>query len=169
MSEVRTATAADVAAIRRVHVEAFGRDAEAEIALRLLAREPRCISLVACRAGSVVGHVQFSPVSVDGRSFARAPFALGPLAVLPAEQRSGAGSALARAGLDACRAAGAPFAVVLGHPSYYPRFGFGPAARFGLSFGDAPPRDAFMALELEPGALARQSGKVRYAPEFDGG
>jgi len=168
VSEVRAAAAGDLAAIRRAHALAFGRDAEAEIALRLLAREPRCISLVACRAGEIVGHVLFSPVSVEGRSYAPPPLALGPLAVLPAEQRSGAGSALTRAGLAACRAAGAPFAVVLGHPSYYPRFGFAPALRFGLTFGDDPPLDAFMALELVPGALARAGGKVRYAAEFGG-
>jgi putative acetyltransferase len=166
VSEVRAAGPDDLAAIRRVHTLAFGRDAEAEIALRLLAREPHCISLVACRAGEVVGHVLFSPVSVEGRSFAAPPLALGPLAVLPAAQRCGAGSALTRAGLAACRAAAAPFAVVLGHPSYYPRFGFAPAVRFGLRFGAAPARDAFMALELVPGALARAAGKVRYAPEF---
>jgi putative acetyltransferase len=168
VSEIRRSTAGDLAAIRRVHAAAFGRDAEAEMALQLLAREPRCISLVASRAGEIAGHVLFSPVSVDGRSFAKLPFALGPLAVLPAAQRSGAGSALARAGLDACRAARVPFAVVLGHPSYYPRFGFAPAARFGLAFGDGPPSDAFMALELVPGGLAQASGKVRYAPEFGG-
>jgi putative acetyltransferase len=103
---------------------------------------------------------------VDGRAFARAPFGLGPLGVLPGLQRDGAGKALCRAGIEACRAAGAPFVVVLGHPPYYPRFGFVPAVRFGLTFADAPPRDAFMALELEPGALANAGGRVRYAPEF---
>jgi putative acetyltransferase len=76
------------------------------------------------------------------------------------------GSALAFAGIEACRKLGAPFLVVLGHPPYYPRFGFVPAARFGLTFGDAPPRDAFMAMELVPGALADVRGPVRYAPEF---
>jgi len=168
MSEVtiRLASARDAAAIRHVHTEAFGRADEAELALRLLAREPRCISLVAERAGAVIGHALWSPVAVEGRELAPPPLALGPLGVLPAEQRAGAGSALARAGLDACRRRGAPFAVVLGHPPYYPRFGFVPAARFGLTFEDLAPRDSFMALELVPGALANAAGKVRYAPEF---
>ena len=163
---MRAANAADREAIRRVHAAAFGRADEADLALALLAREPRCISWVACRGSEVVGHVLLSPVSVEGRAFEPPPFGLGPIGVLPDEQRSGAGSALARAGLDACRAAGAPFAVVLGHPSYYPRFGFAPAARFGLRFGDSPASDAFMALELAPGALAGVTGRVRYAPEF---
>jgi putative acetyltransferase len=166
MTEIRPARERDVEAIRRVHTAAFGRAAEAELALALAAREPACISLVASQAGTVVGHVLFSAVTVDGHAFARAPMGLGPLAVAPELQRSGVGSALARAGIEACRAAGAPFVVVLGHPPYYPRFGFVPAARFGLTFGDAPPRDAFMAQELVTGALAGVRGAVRYAPEF---
>ncbi len=164
--EIRAATPSDGDSIRRVQAAAFGRAAEAELALRLIAREPACISLVAARAGVVVGHVLFSPVRVDGRRFARAPMALGPLAVSPEAQRAGVGAALSRAGIDACRERGAPFVVVLGHPPYYPRFGFAPAARFGLTFADMPPRDAFMALELVPGALADAGGTVRYPPEF---
>jgi putative acetyltransferase len=166
VSEVRPARAADREAIRRIHAAAFGRPDEAELALRLLDREPACISLVAEADGAPVGHALWSPVRVEGRSFTPAPMALGPLAVLPESQRGGAGGALVRAGLAACRRNGVPFAVVLGHPTYYPRFGFVPAARFGLSFGDMPPRDAFMAQELAPGALADASGRVRYAPEF---
>ena len=166
MTRIRAARAADGEAIRAVHTAAFGRADEAELALRLLAREPACISLVAEDAGAVVGHVLFSPVRVDGKAFTRAPFGLGPVGVLPGRQRGGAGIALCRAGIEACRAAGAPFVVVLGHPSYYPRFGFVPAARFGLTFADAPPRDSFMAMELAPGALADAAGRVRYAPEF---
>jgi putative acetyltransferase len=166
VTRIRVAREADRDAIRAAHTAAFGRADEAELALRLWAREPACISLVAEADGAVVGHVLLSPVSVEGRSFARSPFGLGPVGVLPGLQRGGVGQALCRAGIDACRQAGAPFVVVLGHPPYYPRFGFVPAVRFGLTFADAPPRDAFMALELEPGALASSGGKVRYAPEF---
>lgn len=165
-TQIRVARPADREAIRAVHTAAFGRADEAEIALQLSAREPACVSLVADENGAVVGHVLFSPVRVDGRSFARAPFGLGPVGVLPGLQRGGVGVALCTTGIDACRKAGVPFVVVLGHPPYYPRFGFVPAARFGLTFADAPPRDSFMALELEPGALANASGRVRYAPEF---
>jgi len=165
-TQIRVARPADREAIRAVHSAAFGRAAEAELALQLSAREPACISLVADDAGAVVGHVLFSPVRVDGRAFARAPFGLGPVGVLPGLQRAGVGQSLCRAGIAACREAGVPFLVVLGHPPYYPRFGFVPAVRFGLTFADAPPRDSFMALELESGALANAGGRVRYAPEF---
>jgi putative acetyltransferase len=166
MTAIRPAQAFDRDAVRAVHAAAFGRPDEAQLVLRLLAREPACVSLVAERGGEVVGHVLFSPVRVEGHELAPPPYGLAPLAVLPEHQRDGAGSALARAGIEACRKLGAPFLVVLGHPPYYPRFGFVPAMRFGLTFGDAPPRDAFMALELVPGALARVRGRVRYAPEF---
>ena len=120
VTRIRVAREADRDAIRAVHTAAFGRADEAELALRLWAREPACISLVAEADGAVVGHVLFSPVSVDGRSFERAPFGLGPVGVLPGLQRGGAGKALCRAGIDACRKAGAPFLVVLGHPPVLP-------------------------------------------------
>jgi putative acetyltransferase len=76
------------------------------------------------------------------------------------------GSALVRAGLSACRALGARAVVVLGHPAYYPRFGFAPAWDFGLYYGAPGQNPAFMALELEPGALRGQGGEVRYHPAF---
>lgn len=166
MIAIRAATAKDEAALVRVHTAAFGRADEAELARRLHARRDACVSLAAFDGEELVGHVLFSPVSVDGHAFPRTPLGLGPVGVLPGLQRAGTGIALCRAGIDACRARGAPFLVVLGHPTYYPRFGFVPAARFGLGFGDAPPRDAFMAMEIESGALDGVRGPVRYGPEF---
>ena len=96
-----------------------------------------CVSLAAFEAdGAVVGHVLFSPVSVDGRSFARPPFGLGPVGVLPGLQRGGRGHrSVPRGHRRLPRARASPFLVVLGHPPYYPRFGFVPAVRFGLTFG----------------------------------
>ncbi len=164
--EIRAARAEDESALVRVHAVAFGRTDEAEIARRLHARGVECVSLGAFEDGEMIGHVLFSPVSVDGHTFSHPPLGLGPVGVLTGLQRAGTGIALCTAGIEACRARGAPFLVVLGHPTYYPRFGFVPAVRFGLSFGDMPPRDAFMAMELVPGALAGVRGPVRYGPEF---
>ena len=99
---------------------------------------------------------------------------LGPMAVEPAVQRRGIGSRLVRAGFDACRAIGEPVVFVLGHPRYYPRFGFAradrrPAAQYKQRLGGArrPPNDAFMVAELLPGARAGREGVVRYRVEFD--
>jgi putative acetyltransferase len=166
VTEIRVAYSKDEAAIVRVHLAAFGREGEAELARELHARGDECVSLIALDADAIIGHVLFSPVSVDGRTFTRTPMGLGPVGVLPGLQRGGVGIALCRAGIDACRARGTPFLVVLGHPTYYPRFGFVPAVGFGLTFGEMPPRDAFMALELVPGVLFGVTGPVRYGPEF---
>ena len=86
------------------------------------------------------------------------------MSVLPEYQRRGVGSALVSHGLDALRQRGCPFVVVVGHPEYYPRFGFSTAAARSL---ESPfPPDAFMALQLSPGALDRIQGRVKYPPAF---
>ena len=162
---VRPETPRDRAAIRALHAAAFARDGEADLVERLRERAEGYLGLVAEDASGVVGHVAFSPVEVDGAS---GVVGLAPVGVLPGRQGEGIGSQLIRAGLEASREAGARAAVVLGRPSYYPRFGFTPAGGFGVStVYDAPP-DAFMALELVPGALEGASGVARYHPAFVG-
>jgi putative acetyltransferase len=91
---------------------------------------------------------------------------LAPMAVLPARQRQGIGSALVRDGLGRCRELGYEAVVVLGHPGYYPRFGFVPASRFGIGCEYDVPAEVFMALELVPGALRGKPGTIRYHPAF---
>ena len=93
--------------------------------------------------------------------------ALGPMAVLPTWQKRGVGSQLVRAGLEICRAAGYDLVIVLGHTTYYPRFGFQPAPPLGIRWEHGADSH-FMVMELRPGALAGASGVVRYRPEFDG-
>lgn len=158
---------ADVASVYAVECAAFGRIAEAELVDRLRAAARPHISLVATCGSEIVGHIFFSPVRIATEPPALQPMGLAPMAVHPDWQRRGIGGALVRAGLDACRARGSQAVVVLGHPQYYPRFGFAPAVRWGLRCEYDAPDDAFMALELTPGALAGVSGLVRYASEFD--
>jgi putative acetyltransferase len=156
---------ADYDAIDAVHERAFGRPGEAEL-VRALRREARpYVALVAEQDGRVAGHVAFSPVSIEGGS--PPALGLGPVAVDPPLQQDGIGSWLVRAGLERCAEAGARIVVVLGHASYYPRFGFRPASPLGLRYRSRVFDPSFFVLELAPGALAGISGWVRYHQAFE--
>ena len=163
---VRPERPGDVAAIRRVNEAAFGRASEADLvdALRAHGRVSR--SLVAERAGVIVGHILFSPVRIDSGRTSTAAIGLAPMAVLPAHQRAGVGSLLVRTGLAECGRAGHGSVVVLGHPEYYPRFGFRPAKEWAIGCEYDAPAEAFMALELQPGYLRGKAGTIRYHAAF---
>lgn len=163
---VRAEAAADRGAVRAVHEAAFETALEAELvdALREAARP--LVSLVAEEGGVVVGHILFTPVELVGRGELRL-FGLAPMAVLPERQRRGVGSELVRAGLAACRRAGGGAVVVVGHPAYYPRFGFSPAAAAGLRCEFEVPDEAFLVRELEPGSLDGAGGLIRYHEAFN--
>jgi putative acetyltransferase len=163
---VRPERSEDAAAVRRVNEAAFGRPAEADLVDRLRDRVPSYLALVAVLDGEVVGHIAFTPVTFDPARPALDVRGLAPMAVLPQRQRAGIGTALVTAGVEACRRNGADGVVVLGHPAYYPRFGFGPAAVFGLTSEYEVPPEAFMALPLAPGALDGVKGVVRYDAVF---
>jgi putative acetyltransferase len=155
----------DAAAIREILVAAFGREAEARLVDRLNASGKIACSLVAEEAGRVLGHVLFSQV---GMADVAAPvLSLAPLAVLPAFQRLGIGSALVSAGLQRMRMAGHTRVVVLGDSAYYSRFGFVPASRFGLTCPFPAPQSAFMAVALARDAWRHVAGMVQYGHEFD--
>jgi putative acetyltransferase len=165
MLTVRSEQPGDATAVFRVHASAFPTDAEARLVDRLRDAGKALVSLVAEDGGEVVGHVLFSPVAVTGPAGTVEGIGMAPLAVLPAHQRRGIGSALIRAGLERCRTASYGFVVLLGHPDYYPRFGFRRARDFGLE-NEYGADEAFMALALRPGGLPAGGGLVRYAPEF---
>ena len=154
----------DVPAIRTINLTAFGSASEADIVDALRSDARHVISLVAEEDDALIGHILFSPVDVAGADL-RA-MALAPMAVIPDRQRTGVGSALVRAGLDECRRSGAAAVFVLGHPSYYPRFGFATASTLGFRCEFDAPDDAFMVSELVPGALSRQSGLVCFDKAF---
>lgn len=157
----------DGAAIHQVVEAAFGRVAEADLVDKLRAHGKSVVSLVAEIEGQVAGHILFSEVTVETNPRNRKIIGLAPLAVAPAQQRAGIGAQLTRAGLAACRAAGYDAAIVLGHPEYYPRFGFVPASRFGITCEYDVRDEVFMALELTEGALADCHGLARYQAEFN--
>lgn len=155
----------DGVAVRIINERAFAGTEEAELVDALRAADGVTLSLVAEVDGALVGHLLFSAVSIVPFGCQEA-VALAPMAVLPEYQRRGIGSQLVQSGLDELKAAGGAV-VVLGHPTFYPRFGFVPASRFGLRCDYEYPDEAYMALELSPGALAGlEGGVVHYRPEF---
>jgi putative acetyltransferase len=162
---IRAEKPGDEAAVRALNEAAFGSPLEADIVDALRAKVGSVISLVAELDGNVVGHIVFSPVSLLNHAGLKI-MGLGPLCVASEQQRKGIGAALVRAGLERCERLGCDAVVVVGHASYYPRFGFGPAAHYGLRCEYDVPEDVFMALELHPGALNEVSGLVQYDAAF---
>jgi putative acetyltransferase len=182
-------------AVWGIHVLAFGQENEGNLvtALRKAEGHDPELSLVAIIDHQVVGHILFSPLAVrlfgdsavGGDVAGDAPdfvdrvdvwdvgveggipaLALAPLAVRPDFQNQGIGSALVREGLEAARLLGHRIVIVVGDPAYYGRFGFSPARPLGLVPSLDVPGDAFMAIELVPGALAGVKGEVVYPAVF---
>ena len=162
---IRAEERADRAAVRAVLASAFPTPAEADLVDALREQARPLISLVAEGLEDIAGHILFSPVSLSGHPGLKM-MGLAPMAVTPSRQRQGVGSALARAGLEECQRLGFGAVVVLGHPEYYPRFGFVPAARFDIRCEYAVPEEAFMVLELHPGYLHGASGTIKYHAAF---
>jgi len=114
-----------------------------------------------------VGHILFSPVTVQSDGASWGAMGLGPMAVLPEHQGKGIGSQLVEVGLEECRKTWYEVVVVLGHPEFYPRFGFEPSKPLGIRWEKDVPEEVFMVTELREGALAERGGVVKYLPEFD--
>ncbi|MCO5191479.1 MAG: N-acetyltransferase [Anaerolineae bacterium] len=165
MIAIRPERPDDYAAIRTVERDAFGRKDEADLVDKLRAAAAVTLSLVAEMDGHIVGHILFSPMTLNDKP---APVvALGPVAVTPAHQNTGIGGALIRAGLARCREMGYELCVLLGHSSYYPRFGFVSAGAHDLTNNLNVSGDPFMVFELVDGALAQTQGEVAFHQAFD--
>ncbi|WP_230423256.1 GNAT family N-acetyltransferase [Streptomyces radicis] len=160
----RPEATADIPALRDILRAAFPTPAEADLVDALRASDAWIdgLSIVAATPeGTPVGHALLTRCHVDGRP----ALALAPCAVLPAFQRTGAGSAAIRAALDAARARGESLVLVLGHADYYPRFGFAPASGLGIRAPFEVPDEAMMALALDPHRPAPE-GTIAYPPAF---
>jgi len=158
----------DIAAIRAVNNSAFGQKAEAIIVDSIRTSCPDNVSLVAVDDGQVIGHIFFSPVTISSEHGVNHGMGLGPMSVLPDRQRQGIGSLLVHTGIEIIRERKSPFIIVLGHPQYYPRFGFVPALQYGLlPQWEGIPDDVFMVLVLDEKYMSGVSGTVKYREEFD--
>lgn len=169
MIAIRPETKEDFPAITQIIDAAFGQSSEGRL-VENLRRNKKFItrlSLVALYRHERVGHVLFFPIMINNQRSEYESLALAPVAVLPERQRMGVGFALIRQGLTACREEGFRSVIVLGHPEYYPRFGFQKASRWKISAPFDVPDEAFMAIELEKDALRNIQGVVQYPEEFN--
>ncbi|WP_435405149.1 GNAT family N-acetyltransferase [Mycolicibacterium houstonense] len=155
----------DIRRIHAVNAAAFPTELEADL-VDALRQDPTAwidgLSTVTLdSSGSIVGYALLTRCTVGGQP----ALALGPCAVAPEAQRSGAGSAAIRAGLEQARRMGENLVVVLGHAEYYPRFGFEPASRLGITAPFEAPDQNFLALALQPDE-ATPRGEIAYAEAF---
>ena len=166
MISIRREMPEDIEAIGYVNEQAFGRKQEKELVGKLRQHGKLTLSLVAVEEGKIVGHIAFSLVTVESDTDSFDAITIAPLAVLPERQKQGIGTRLVDASLKQCRQLGYEVVVAVGHPQYYPRFGFIMAKQKGISCEFEAPPEAFMLLELQPDALAGRTGMVKFQPEF---
>ena len=168
MITIRKEQKGDEEQIRQVNIRAFSQAAEADVVDALRIACPEGVSLVAMCEGKVVGHILFTPAVIEAKKKKIWGMGLAPMSVLPDFQRQGIGKKLVQAGLAEIRKTRQPFVIVLGHPDYYPRFGFVRASRYGIiSQWEGVPDEAFMVLVLDEAEFKDASGVGRYRAEFD--
>ncbi len=168
MPAIRAERSHDTPAIRSVLQAAFPDALEADLVDALRGSCHDRISLVALEQDRIVGHILFTPVIIETQAGPVGGYGLAPMAVVPELQRTGIGSALVRAGIEQLHRAGCPFVVVVGHPEYYPRFGFVRASTCGIRCQwESIPEAAFMVLVLQSSYGSQLAGVAKYRPEFD--
>lgn len=166
--KIRQESEADSTEVLEVIRLAFGRNAESQL-VEKFRQNPNYIpelSLVAEYEGHVIGHILFFPIEVKVDGEALQTLVLAPLSVHPSYQWRGVGGELAKAGLATAKQRGYPSVLVLGHPNYYPRFGFRRASEWGFKMKEADPPEAFMAIEFIEGELKRSKESFRFPMEL---
>jgi len=162
---IREASDSDLNDVLRVERTAFGRGTEAELVKDLL-HDPSArplLSLLAFADNRAVGHILFTATRLEHAQQVVSSTILAPLAVVPDAQKQGIGGRLIERGLELLSESGVELVFVLGHPEYYPRFGFEPAGRLGFEAPYAIPdkhADAWMVRELQSGVIGSVTGKV---------
>lgn len=158
----------DIAGIHVVNLKAFGQSVEADLVDQLRQAGAGALSLVAEEAGRIVGHILFTPAKIVAENLSIEGLGLAPMAVFPEFQRKGIGSRLIRHGLALIDKQSYRFVIVLGHPAYYPRFGFERVSRYRIAcqWPDVPD-EAFMILLFDKAVLRGVSAEARYREEFN--
>jgi len=158
----------DISDIHALNEQSFGQPQEANIIDKLRDKCEGLLSLVAIEDDKIVGHILFSPAVIEGEHGVIKGMGLAPLAVLPEMQHQGIGTQLIKAGIQNLRNTQCPFIIVLGHPEYYPRFGFEKASLYGIKCQwEGIPDEAFMILWLDKSLMRQVSGLAKYRDEFD--
>lgn len=169
MITLRKETKTDYPGIRRINDIAFGRKAESRL-IDLLRKKDEFVadlSIVAEQNEQLIGHILFTPIKIESGSESYQTLCLAPMSVLPEFQQKSIGKLLVIQGLQVAKDLGYNSVVVLGHPSFYPKFGFEPASKWGIKSPFPAPDEAFMAIELFRDCLKKVNGKVVFPPEFD--
>ena len=168
MIEIRKEKQKDYDKIRIVNDQAFGQPDEGRIVDKLRESCKEIVSLVAVSDNEIIGHIFFSPVKIETQTGFIKGMGLAPMAVLPEFQNQGVGSMLVNEGLRIIKNMSCPFVIVLGYETYYPRFGFGRASKFGLKCQwEGVPDDAFMVMIIDESAMKGISGIAKYRDEFN--
>jgi putative acetyltransferase len=163
---IRNERPEDIKRIRKINSEAFETETEANLVNTLRSSGVQYISLVYEENDKLLGHIFFTPVELEGDRSGLHIMGLGPMAVTTKFQNIGIGSSLVKAGIERCKLEGIDAIVVLGHPNYYPRFGFEPSIKYGVKSEYEIPDEVFMALELKNNALKGKQGTIKYNEAF---
>ena len=156
----------DIQQIWQINAKAFETDAEANLVSSLRKSGLPFISMVYEENKKLLGHILFTPVELEGHPNNLRIMGLGPMAVTPEMQNNGIGSALVKAGIEQCECEGFNAIIVLGHPNFYPKFGFVPSVKYGIISEYDVPEDVFMVLELNENALKGKEGTIKYHEAF---
>lgn len=167
--KIRAEHKTDYQQVYKVHQKAFGQEEEGQIVEKIRKSDgfvPE-LSLVAEIDGAVVGHILFSKIHIETKHGNKESLSLAPMAVLPDFQKQGIGGKMIKAGIKKAGELGFDSIIVLGHPDYYPNFGFEKASKWKITCPFEVPDEAFMAMELKEGVLANSAGQVVYPPAFN--
>ena len=163
---IRIEKSTDVDKIWNINAEAFETEAETNLVNALRDSGVSYISLVAEKDNELVGHILFTPVELVGDDTGLKLMGLAPMSVVPKVQNRGIGSVLVEAGIEQCVSKGFDAIAVLGHPEYYPKFGFVPSVKYDIKSEYDVPDEAFMMLELTKGSLQGKQGSIKYHEAF---